>query len=954
MAERKISTRIELKGDKEFKRRMRGVAQEVKTFGDWASVTKGILGSQVIQKSLQVIGDYFKKAWDASVDFETAMAGIAKTTDLSAVQLEAMGDQIKALSERIPVSTTELAGLVEAAGQLGIADEYLMSFAETMAALGVSTNLSANDAATALAQMANIMQTAGKDYERMGSSIVALGNTSATTEKDIVEMSQRLAGAARVVRMSEAQVFGYATALTSVGINAEAGGSAMSKMWGDIETMVALGSDKLDDWAKVAGMSAEQFADAWSGDASGAFKAFVDGLAAGDKQGKSAIVTLSALGVKERRTTRAILGLATAGDLLERSLSTSEAAWEENTALATEAGLRYGTTASQIQIAENAINNLNIAVGDKFKPLVTEIAGMGAESAKALEAMIAGHKTLATMIDGVEESYKQQALSLTATAGQADALVDRLEELGDATRLTGTDQQEYLATLGLIKQIMPAAAGAIDLETGAIEGGTGALRANIEAGKKNAAQLMELDAAKNRYDALTIAQENLAQKRALYTIAISDESAAQAQLNALIERQNELFAAAVVEADEMSKSGGLFVSPDVLLQSNAEWLALDGNIRAASDALGAASGKASALNADIAAEAEALENAGAYADDYAEKLAAMGKAMEAVAGGEGMITESAQRQINEFQAMGDRLTELQDQLISATDETRKSVDKMIDGIGRFEIIELSDGLSADPTELIEGLQSQIEFMAQYEQNLQKARDLGLSDALLQELSDGELGSANVLQAIVNDGGENIDKLNEKFAEVSIGKDALATAMADAQTAFTTKSGEIIAATNEMVDNFNQEAEANKAAAATIQGVIDGMNSKLLVLTQKSNQIKRLINVTDAGGNPGTPHAAGIAYVPTDGYFAMLHRGEMVLTALEAKAYRAEQFANYGMPAIARAEPTPAPTRTIHNSSAVNLAGANIYLNDKLDIRALSMELTAQNTAQQRALGRVTR
>lgn len=950
--ERVISTRIQLKGDKEFKQRMRAAAQEVKTFGNWTDVTKGILSSAAIQKGLQIITDYFKMAWNASVDFETAMAGVAKTTDLSAVQLEAMGDRIKALSERIPVSTTELAGLVEVAGQLGIADDYLLSFSETMAALGVSTNLSATEAATSLAQFANIMRTSGKDYERMGSSIVALGNSSATTEKDIVEMSQRLAGAGRVVRMSEAQLFGYAAALTSVGIEAEAGGSSLSKLWGEIETLVATGSDKLQGWAEVAGMTADQFAAAWKNDASGAFQAFVGGLADGDRRGKSAIATLYDLGVTEIRTTRAVLGLATAGDLLERSLATSETAWEQGTALATEAGIRYGTTASQIKMAENAVNNLNIAVGDKFKPLVTEYVNAGAEMAKSLEEAIAGHKTLTTMIEGAESSYQSQSLAIEATAGQANALVDRLEELGDISTLTGAEQQEYLATLQLLKQIMPAAAGAIDLETGAIEGGTAALRENIAEGERNAQQLADLDAAKNRYDALTIAQENLGQKRALYTIALAEESAAQANLNALIDRQNELFAQATLEAEEMGKQG-VYVTPDALLQGNREWQDLQGNVAGASEALGNARGKAAKLNAQITAEAEALEGAGYYADEYATQLGAMGDALESTADNEGAITEAAQRQIDEFQAMSDRLTVLQDELVEATNAARASVDSVVSG---FDAIEKPKQQKVTVT--IKNLQSQVDYMDTYTKNLKKAQELGLSDELVKELSDGSKESAAILQGIVDDGGKNIDKLNAKFAEVSTGKEAMATAMAEAQTDFTTKTDAIVAATNTMVENFNQESTAKTAAAATIQGVIDGMDSKLRALRIKSNQIRDLINVTDsAPSNPqngvnGNSFAVGLPYVPMDGFKATLHRGEMVLTALEARAYRAEQYANYGASAFNDSARGAQITnsRIINNNNTISLAGAIINVRDQQDIRALAYELNGLQTAQIRALG----
>ena len=102
-AERKITTRIEMKGDKEYRRKMREVNQEMKTFGSWTDVMAGGLAAGAITKGLSMITDWFKNAFDESVRWETAMAGVAKTTDLSAVQLEQMGEKIKLLSTQIPM-----------------------------------------------------------------------------------------------------------------------------------------------------------------------------------------------------------------------------------------------------------------------------------------------------------------------------------------------------------------------------------------------------------------------------------------------------------------------------------------------------------------------------------------------------------------------------------------------------------------------------------------------------------------------------------------------------------------------------------------------------------------------------------------------------------------------------------------------------------------------------------
>src|SRR5690606_6391835 len=136
----------------------------------------------------------------------------------------------------------------------------------------------ADQAATSLAQFMNIMQTAPEDVGRLGAAVVDLGNNGASTEAQIVDMAQRIAGAGAIVRLTEGEVLGIANAVASVGIEAEAGGSAISRVLIDISTDVAENGEKLQEWAKLAGMSADEFAQAWRTDAGGALAKVVEGL----------------------------------------------------------------------------------------------------------------------------------------------------------------------------------------------------------------------------------------------------------------------------------------------------------------------------------------------------------------------------------------------------------------------------------------------------------------------------------------------------------------------------------------------------------------------------------------------------------------------------------------------------------------------------------------------------
>lgn len=159
----------------------------------------------------------------SSIEWEQALAGVAKTTNMSGSELNKMGNEITKMSNTMPFAATEIAGVAEAAGQLGIKKQDITSFTRTMMNLGVATNLTADEAATEFARFANAANMPIKDVDRLGSTVVALGNSTATTEKEIVEMAQRLAGAGAQAGFSSDEIMSVSAAMSSVGIEAEAG-----------------------------------------------------------------------------------------------------------------------------------------------------------------------------------------------------------------------------------------------------------------------------------------------------------------------------------------------------------------------------------------------------------------------------------------------------------------------------------------------------------------------------------------------------------------------------------------------------------------------------------------------------------------------------------------------------------------------------------------------------------
>ncbi len=309
----------------------------------------------------------------AAIDLEDAFVGVRKVLDGTEEEFAALQKGFEDMARRIPIATKELYGIGQAAGQLGIEKEYILEFTEVMAKLGVTTNLSSEQAATALARMANITQMPKTEFDRLGATVVALGNSLATTEAEIVEMGLRLAGAGKQVGMTEAQMLALAGALSSVGIEAQAGGSAFSRTIIEIANSVASGNEKLTEFAAIAGMSVEEFSRAFQEDAANAIVTFIEGLASVSASGENTFAVLDELGLSEVRVRDAMLRAANAGDLFRKSVETGNRAWEENIALNREAELRFGTTGSQIQLFINDLQLMAKEFGDQVTPALREL-----------------------------------------------------------------------------------------------------------------------------------------------------------------------------------------------------------------------------------------------------------------------------------------------------------------------------------------------------------------------------------------------------------------------------------------------------------------------------------------------------------------------------------------------------------------------------------------------------
>lgn len=316
-----------------------------------------------------------------SNEFEDAMIGVQKTTDITNAEMVEFSNTILDMSKQMPSTATEIAKTFEMGGQLGIRKEELKEFSRTIIDLTNSTNLLSEEGSADLAKFNNIVKFTAKDgaegYRRWGFAVTALGNNSATTEKDIVSMAMRLASAGKSAGMTSAQILSIAATLSSVGLEAEAGGSAMSKLIVKIQQAVETGENYLDDFAKIAGMKSEKFQKAFKEDAVSAIDAFIKGLKRQQDAGISVSETLEGMKIKEIRLTDTIRRLMNSGDLLNKTVEIGNKAWKENTALSNEANKKYETTSSKMKMMKNRIDENAIAMGNNLRPKLLQLTEAG-------------------------------------------------------------------------------------------------------------------------------------------------------------------------------------------------------------------------------------------------------------------------------------------------------------------------------------------------------------------------------------------------------------------------------------------------------------------------------------------------------------------------------------------------------------------------------------------------
>lgn len=367
----------------------------------------------------------------AAVDIDTALTGVRKTVDGTEEQYQQLKQAAIDFSLTNAVEPSQILDIQALGAQLGFAIEELDEFGQVVSGLDIATNMDADQAATEMAQFANITKMSHEEISNYGSAIVGLGNNFATTESDISSMAMRLAASGTQVGMSQADILGLATALSSMGVEAEAGGTAISTIMAQIDKDIALAGEAmagttgmtqkeidkvngaLETWASTAGMSAQEFSDAWRNDPVQALSALLSNMEATTAEGGNMSVMLQDLGIDSIRQADVMKRLGGNSQFVADAVSKANAEWSANTALSKEVDNRNQSLAAQFDMLKNRVTAVADDVGG---PLAAALLDVVECAEPLIKAIADGAKQFSEMSEG-EQRAVLQAVALSAAIG---------------------------------------------------------------------------------------------------------------------------------------------------------------------------------------------------------------------------------------------------------------------------------------------------------------------------------------------------------------------------------------------------------------------------------------------------------------------------------------------------------------------------------------------------------
>ncbi len=847
-----------------YGKEVKDAGEESGKFGDKSSGAikqlSGALAAAGVTAAVKEIAEALMDCSKAAAEFESSIAKVATIADTSAISMEEIQAKIVALSSETGKSASAIAEATYSAISAGVDTASAVEFVEKATRLAAGGFTEAETAVDVLTTALNAYGLSVEETERVSDILITTQNLGKTTVDQLAQSVGKVIPLAAAYGVEMDNLGAAYAVLTANGVaTAEAGtylksvlkelgdsGSTVSeilqeqtgKSFADLMASGASLGDVLDILGQSVGGDATAFNELWSSTEAGvgALSIFNAGAEKYNSvllsMQNSAGATADAYNTMADTTEHAETKMKTAFDNLKIAIGSqlnpaletlyntganafswatdfvNENPWVVQAMTALTVGI--ATLAAGLTIAANAANIAAVAQAAynavcAANPIGLVTAGVVALGAAlgtlALTTSQADEETrkLTESIKESKDAYEEAAASMAEEQANTENLVAAIETLLGAQDKTQAQKDAILDMVNQLNEAIPGLGLAYDSATDSINMTTEALEA-----------LVEKSAAQEEYEAKVARISELYTEQAEITALLT---AAQDGLSEAQEKQAETTAQC---ASSYAAAGQAVSSATSNTNSYAAGL------QAAEQRTGGLSNKVNTLTEaleDNKAQIEALE---AETKEYGDWQAASGKATQE-------MQTTVTNLISEMEA-------LEAEYQKSHDAAKESIDGQL---GLFNDLDGTAKTSIDS--LIKTLEGQVKYMDDYAANIKKAMEMGVDEGLVRKLSDGSEESAQILDAIVRGGEEDIAALNEQLAKVEEGKENFADTVAEMETDFDGKMSDIERRMAEAIEELDVSAEAGAVGANTIQGYIDGAESMRSQLKAKYKSLANAAN-----------------------------------------------------------------------------------------------------------------
>ena len=313
------------------------------------------------------ISNNLMEASQAAVDFESNMADVRKVVDFDTPQqFKEMGNDILEMSKNIPMAANDIAKIVAAGGQSGIAREDLTSFAESVAKMGVAFDISADQAGDMMAKWRTAFRMSQDDVVGLADKINYLGNTTAASAPLISDVVTRIGPLGEIGGVASGEIAALGASMVGSGIESDVAATGIKNMILSLTAGDSATKSQAEAFAKL-GLNAQDMAQYMQDDAKGAILQVLDAIASLDKVDQASV--LSNLFGKE--SLGAIAPLLSNLDGLKENFDKVSDATQYAGSMEGEFDTRSKTTANSLALMNNRLNASKIAIGQGLIPVIT-------------------------------------------------------------------------------------------------------------------------------------------------------------------------------------------------------------------------------------------------------------------------------------------------------------------------------------------------------------------------------------------------------------------------------------------------------------------------------------------------------------------------------------------------------------------------------------------------------